>query len=63
MISSINAVIDGKTYDTSFHRTTPARFDLQRFLRKARNKKSEYFVLEVLRTQLINIGFSEFQLK
>ena len=47
MISSIAAVIDGKTYDTGSHVTTPASFPLQRFLRKARNKKSEYFVLEV----------------
>jgi UDP-N-acetylmuramoyl-L-alanyl-D-glutamate--2,6-diaminopimelate ligase len=47
MISSIAAVIDGKEYDTGFHVTTPASFALQKFLRKARNKKSEYFVLEV----------------
>jgi UDP-N-acetylmuramoyl-L-alanyl-D-glutamate--2,6-diaminopimelate ligase len=47
MISSIAAVIDGKAYDTGFHVTTPASFALQKFLRKARNKKSEYFVLEV----------------
>jgi UDP-N-acetylmuramoyl-L-alanyl-D-glutamate--2,6-diaminopimelate ligase len=47
MISSIAAVIYGKAYDTGFHVTTPASFSLQRFLRKARNKKSEYFVLEV----------------
>lgn len=47
MISSIAAVIDGKSYETGSHVTTPASFSLQRFLRKARNKKSEYFVLEV----------------
>ena len=47
MISSINAVIEGKAYDTEFHRTTPTSFSLQGFFRKARNKKSEYFVLEV----------------
>lgn len=47
MISSIAAVIDGKSYDTGFHVTTPTSFSLQKFLRKARNKKSEYFVLEV----------------
>jgi UDP-N-acetylmuramoyl-L-alanyl-D-glutamate--2,6-diaminopimelate ligase len=47
MVSSISAVIDGKAYDTGFHVTTPAPFSLQKFLRKARNKKSEYFVLEV----------------
>jgi len=47
MISSIAAVIDSRAYDTGFHVTTPTSFSLQRFLRKARNKKSEYFVLEV----------------
>lgn len=47
MISSIAAVIDGKSYDTGSHVTTPASFSLQKFLRKARNKKSEYFVLEI----------------
>jgi UDP-N-acetylmuramoyl-L-alanyl-D-glutamate--2,6-diaminopimelate ligase len=47
MISSIAAVIDGKAYDTGSHVTTPASFLLQKFLRKARNKKSDYFVLEV----------------
>lgn len=47
MISSIAAVIDGKIYDTGFHVTTPTSFSLQRFLRKALNLKSKYFVLEV----------------
>ena len=47
MISSISAVIDNKVYDTGFHVTTPTSFALQKFLRKARKAKSEYFVLEV----------------
>lgn len=47
MISSINAVIGDKTYDTGFHVTTPTSFALQKLLRKARKAKSEYFVLEV----------------
>ena len=47
MISSISAVIDGKAYDTGFHVTTPTSFSLQKFLRKARNKKTKFFVLEV----------------
>jgi len=47
MISSIAAVIDGASYETGSHVTTPSSFSLQKFLRKARNKKSEYFVLEV----------------
>lgn len=47
MISSISAVIDNKTYDTGFHVTTPTSFSLQKFLRKARKAKTEYFVLEI----------------
>lgn len=47
MISSINALIDNKAYDTGFHVTTPTAFALQKFLRKARRAKSEYFVLEI----------------
>lgn len=47
MISSIGAVIDNKAYDTGFHVTTPTSLALQKFLRKARKAKSEYFVLEV----------------
>lgn len=47
MISSINAVIGDKIYDTGFHVTTPTSFSLQKFLRKARKAKSEYFVLEI----------------
>lgn len=47
MISSISAVIDGKSFDTGFHVTTPDSFALQKFLRKAKIAKSEFFVLEV----------------
>ena len=47
MISSISAVIDDKTYDTGFHVTTPSSFALQKFIRRATNAKSKYFVLEV----------------
>ena len=47
MISSISAVIDGKTFDTGFHVTTPSSFSLQKFIRRAVNAKSKYFVLEV----------------
>jgi UDP-N-acetylmuramoyl-L-alanyl-D-glutamate--2,6-diaminopimelate ligase len=47
MISSISAVIDDKAYDTGFHVTTPSSFALQKFIRKAVNTKSKYFVLEV----------------
>ncbi len=47
MISSVGAVINEVKYDIGFHVTTPTSFPLQRFLRKARNAGSEYFVLEV----------------
>ena len=62
MISSINAVIDNKTFDTGFHVTTPTSFALQKFLRKARNAKSEYFVLEITshaidQNRISGIGF------
>ena len=47
MISSIAAVSMEKHMTLSFHATLPPLFHLQKFLRKARNKKTEYFVLEV----------------
>lgn len=47
MLTSIGANVEGKKYDTGFHVTTPSSFTLQKLLRKAVNKKSEYFVLEV----------------
>ena len=46
MISSISAVINGKTYDTGFHVTTPSSFSLQKFLKRAKDANCEYFVLE-----------------
>jgi len=47
MISSIAAVIEGKSYNTGFHVTTPNTFALQKFLSKARKANVQYFVLEV----------------
>lgn len=47
MVSSVEAIIDGVRYDTGFHVTTPGAWSLQRFMRKARNAGSEYFVVEV----------------
>ncbi len=46
MISSVNAQIGTKTYDTGFHVTTPSPYQVQRFLRKAVNSRSKYFILE-----------------
>lgn len=46
LISSVNAKIGDKSYETGFHVTTPDPWDIQKFLRKAVDAKSEYFVLE-----------------
>lgn len=48
MLSSINAVVGNKIYDTGFHVTTPGRsFLLLKLLNKAEAQGSKYFVLEV----------------
>jgi UDP-N-acetylmuramoyl-L-alanyl-D-glutamate--2,6-diaminopimelate ligase len=47
MIGTINGQIGEKDYDTELHRTTPSSLSLQRFMRKAKNAGSKYFVLEV----------------
>jgi len=47
LVSSVGAIIDGKSSDTGFHVTTPGRFDIQKYLRKARKAKIKYVVLEV----------------
>ena len=46
MISSINAVIGEKKYETGFHVTTPNPRDMQKYLSQAVKAGSEYFVLE-----------------
>ena len=47
MVSTINAVIGGKSYDTGFHVTSPDSFSVQRFAKKAAENSDEYLVLEV----------------
>ena len=47
MVSTINAVVDGKSYDTGFHVTSPDPFKLQKFASQAANNEDEYLVLEV----------------
>ena len=47
MISTINAVIGGKSYDTGFHVTSPSPFDLQNYISRAKKMGSEFMVLEV----------------
>lgn len=46
LISSVEAIIGGKTLDTGFHVTTPTSFSLQHFLKQAVNKNDEYVVIE-----------------
>lgn len=47
MITSVHAVIGGKTYDTGFHVTTPDAFFVQRYLRQAVDNGDTHMVLEV----------------
>lgn len=47
MITSVQAVIAGKSYDTGFHVTTPDAFFVQKFLREAVNNGDTHMVLEV----------------
>lgn len=46
LVSTVNAVIGSKSYDTGFHTTTPSPFMIQSFLKKAADNGDEYFVLE-----------------
>lgn len=47
MISSVNAVVAGKTYDTGFHVTNPRGWQVQKYLREAVDHKDTHVVLEV----------------
>lgn len=47
MITSVAAVIAGKTYDTGFHVTTPDAFFVQKYLREAVDHGDTHVVLEV----------------
>lgn len=47
MISTINAVIGGKQYDTGFHVTSPEPAMIQKFLRQSVDTEDEFMVLEV----------------
>lgn len=47
MITSVHAVIAGKTYDTGFHVTTPNPYFVQKYLREAVDHGDTHFVLEV----------------
>ena len=47
MITSVHAVIGGKTYDTGSHVTTPNAWYVQKYLREAVNHGDTHMVLEV----------------
>ncbi len=47
MITSVHAVIAGKTYDTGFHVTTPNPYYIQKYLREAVDHGDTHVVLEV----------------
>lgn len=46
LISSVNALISKKQYDTGFHVTTPNPWALQKYLRQAVDKGCQFMVLE-----------------
>ena len=47
MVSTVNAYVGGKSYDTGFHVTSPDPFMVQQFARQAFDNGDEYLVLEV----------------
>lgn len=47
LITSVHAVIAGKTYDTGFHVTTPNAWYIQKYLREAVHHKDTHVVLEI----------------
>jgi UDP-N-acetylmuramoyl-L-alanyl-D-glutamate--2,6-diaminopimelate ligase len=47
MVSTVEAKVNGSSYETGFHVTTPSSFTIQKFLRKMVDNKTEYAVLEI----------------
>lgn len=47
VISSVGAEINGEKFDIGFHITTPGRFDVQSYIKRAKRAGVEYVVLEV----------------
>ena len=47
MVSTINAFVGGKSYDTGFHVTSPDPFMVQKFAHQAAKHGDEYLILEV----------------
>lgn len=57
MVSTINAVIAGKSYDTGFHVTSPDPLMVQKFAREAKDHGDEYLILEVTSHALDQLRF------
>lgn len=47
IVSTVGAVIDGVKFDLAFHVTTPGRFAVQSYIKKAKKAGVKYIVLEV----------------
>ncbi len=47
MISTINASVGNKFYDTGFHVTSPSPWVIQRYLKQAKEGNDEFMILEV----------------
>jgi UDP-N-acetylmuramoyl-L-alanyl-D-glutamate--2,6-diaminopimelate ligase len=47
VISTVGAEIDGEKFDLAFHVTTPGRFAVQSYIKKAKKAGVKYIVLEV----------------
>ncbi len=47
MVSTVSAEINGRSFDTGFHVTTPSPWVLQKFLKMAKDGGCQYFILEV----------------
>jgi len=64
IITSVNAVIGKKVYETGFHVTTPDPWDIQKYLRKMVDAGSDFAVLEVTSHGLDQnrVAFCNFQI-
>lgn len=47
LVTSVSAIIDGKSYDIGFHVTTPRIFALRKYIKKAKQMGAKYIVLEI----------------
>ena len=46
LISTVSAIINGKTYDTGFHVTTPDSFSIQSYISKAKKAGVKFLIIE-----------------